>query len=121
MSAPDHRRTVQGSLASTGASTHDDLVEPGFGGIVFSDAAIESRFASQGNPKTKSQASAASSRQTLQSRTGYCAENRFSSSRLFSTRVHDQLRCRVDVEARDADRRHRGQAGWPAPDLPEQI
>ena len=60
-----------------------------FGRIVFSDAAIESRFASQRNPKTKSQASAASSRQTLQSRTGYCAENRFSFSRL--TVLHRRL------------------------------
>ena len=40
---------------------------------------------------------------------------------VLSTRVHDQLRCRVDAEARDADRRHRLRVGWPAPDLPEQI
>ena len=40
---------------------------------------------------------------------------------ILSARVHDQLRCRVDPEARDADRRNRVQAGWPAPDLPEQI
>src|SRR5713226_516205 len=40
---------------------------------------------------------------------------------ILSARVHDQLRCRVDAEARDADRRNRVQAGWPAPDLPEQI
>jgi hypothetical protein len=40
---------------------------------------------------------------------------------ILSTRVHHQLRCRVDAEARDTDRRHRLQAGWPAPDLPEQI
>ena len=40
---------------------------------------------------------------------------------ILSTRVHDQLRCRVDAEARDADRRNRLRAGWPAPDLPEQI
>jgi hypothetical protein len=40
---------------------------------------------------------------------------------ILSARVHDQLHCRVDVEARDADRRNRLQAGWPAPDLPEQI
>ena len=40
---------------------------------------------------------------------------------ILSTRVHDQLRCRVDAEARDADRRHRLRVGWPVPDLPEQI
>jgi hypothetical protein len=40
---------------------------------------------------------------------------------ILSTRVHHQLRCRVDAEARDADRRHRLRVGWPAPDLPEQI
>ena len=40
---------------------------------------------------------------------------------ILSRRVHDQLRCRVDAEARDADRRHRLRVGWPAPDLPEQI
>ena len=40
---------------------------------------------------------------------------------ILSTRVHHQLRCRVDAEARDADRRNRVRAGWPAPDLPEQI
>ena len=40
---------------------------------------------------------------------------------ILSTRVHDQLRCRVDAEARDADCRNRLRAGWPAPDLPEQI
>jgi hypothetical protein len=40
---------------------------------------------------------------------------------ILSTRAHDQLRCLVDAEARDADRRHRLRAGWPAPDLPEQI
>jgi hypothetical protein len=40
---------------------------------------------------------------------------------ILSTLVHDQLRCRVDAEARDADRRHRLRVGWPAPDLPEQI
>jgi hypothetical protein len=40
---------------------------------------------------------------------------------ILSARVHDQLHCRVDVEARDADRRNRLQAGWLAPDLPEQI
>src|ERR1700704_3512936 len=53
-----------------------------FGRIVFSDAAIESRFASQGNPKTKSQGSAASDRQTLQSKTCCCPENRFIFNRL---------------------------------------
>jgi hypothetical protein len=40
---------------------------------------------------------------------------------ILSTRIHHQLRCRVDAEARDADRRHRLSVGWPAPDLPEQI
>jgi hypothetical protein len=40
---------------------------------------------------------------------------------VLSTRVHDQLRCRVDAEARDADRRHRLRVGWSTPDLPEQI
>jgi hypothetical protein len=40
---------------------------------------------------------------------------------ILSTRVHDQLRCRVDAEARDADCGNRLRAGWPAPDLPEQI
>ena len=40
---------------------------------------------------------------------------------ILSARVYDQLRCRVDAEARDADRRNRLRAGWPAPDLPEQI
>ena len=40
---------------------------------------------------------------------------------ILSTRVRHQLRCRVDAEARDADRRHRLRAGWPVPDLPEQI
>ena len=40
---------------------------------------------------------------------------------ILSRRVHDQFRCRVDAEARDTDCRHRVQAGWPAPDLPEQI
>jgi hypothetical protein len=40
---------------------------------------------------------------------------------ILSTRVHDQLRCRVDAEARDADRSNRLRAGLPAPDLPEQI
>ena len=40
---------------------------------------------------------------------------------ILNTRVHDQLRCRVDAEARDADRINRLRAGWPAPDLPEQI
>ena len=40
---------------------------------------------------------------------------------ILSPRVHDQLRCRVDAEASDADRRHRLRVGWPAPDLPEQI
>ena len=40
---------------------------------------------------------------------------------VLSTRVHHQLRCRVDAEARDADCGNRLRAGWPAPDLPEQI
>jgi hypothetical protein len=40
---------------------------------------------------------------------------------ILSTRFHDQLRCRVDAEARDADCGNRLRAGWPAPDLPEQI
>jgi hypothetical protein len=40
---------------------------------------------------------------------------------ILSTRVHHQLRCRVDAEARDADRRNRVRAGWPVPALPEQI
>jgi hypothetical protein len=40
---------------------------------------------------------------------------------ILSARVHNQLRCRVDAEARDADRSNRLRAGWPAPDLPEQI
>jgi hypothetical protein len=40
---------------------------------------------------------------------------------VLSARVHDQLRCRVDAEARDADRSNRLHAGWPASDLPEQI
>ena len=40
---------------------------------------------------------------------------------ILSTRVHDRLRCRVDAEARDADRSNRLRAGWPGPDLPEQI
>jgi hypothetical protein len=40
---------------------------------------------------------------------------------ILGRRVHHQLRCRVDAEARDADRRHRLRVGWPAPDLPEQI
>src|SRR6202158_219745 len=53
-----------------------------FGRIVFSDAAIESRFAIQGNPKTKSQGSGASDRQTLQSKTCCCPENRFVFNRL---------------------------------------
>jgi len=40
---------------------------------------------------------------------------------ILSPQVHHQLRCRVDAEGRDADRRHRLRVGWPAPDLPEQI
>ncbi len=40
---------------------------------------------------------------------------------ILSTRVHDQLRCRVDAEARDADCGNRLRAGWPVPALPEQI
>jgi hypothetical protein len=40
---------------------------------------------------------------------------------ILSTGVHDRLLCRVDAEARDADRRNRVRAGWPAPALPEQI
>jgi hypothetical protein len=40
---------------------------------------------------------------------------------ILSTRLHHQLRCRVDAEARGADRRHRLRVGWPVPDLPEQI
>jgi hypothetical protein len=40
---------------------------------------------------------------------------------ILSARVHDQLRCRVDAEARDVDRRNRVRAAWPAPVLPEQI
>ena len=40
---------------------------------------------------------------------------------ILSPRVHDQLRCRVDAEARDADRSNRLRAGLPAPDLPDQI
>ena len=40
---------------------------------------------------------------------------------ILSTRLHHQLRCRVDAEARGADRSNRLRAGWPAPDLPEQI
>jgi hypothetical protein len=40
---------------------------------------------------------------------------------ILSTRVHDQFRCRVDAEARDADSGNRLRVGWPAPDLPEQI
>jgi hypothetical protein len=40
---------------------------------------------------------------------------------IWSTRVHDQLRCRVDAEARDADCKNRLRAGWPVPALPEQI
>jgi hypothetical protein len=40
---------------------------------------------------------------------------------ILSTRVHHQLRGRVDAEARDADRSNRLLAGWPVPDLPEQI
>jgi hypothetical protein len=40
---------------------------------------------------------------------------------ILSMRNHDQLRCRVDAEARDADFGNRLRAGWPAPDLPEQI
>jgi hypothetical protein len=40
---------------------------------------------------------------------------------ILSTRAHHQLRCRVDADARDVDRRNRVQAGWPVPDLPEQI
>jgi hypothetical protein len=40
---------------------------------------------------------------------------------ILSARVHDQLRCRVDAEARDTDRRSRVRAGWPVPALPEQI
>ena len=40
---------------------------------------------------------------------------------ILSTRLHRQLRCRVDAEARGADRSNRLRAGWPAPDLPEQI
>jgi hypothetical protein len=53
-----------------------------FGRILPSDAAIESQLAGRGNPKAKSQASAASSRQTLQAKTAYCAENRFVFNRL---------------------------------------
>jgi hypothetical protein len=40
---------------------------------------------------------------------------------ILSPRVHAQLRCRVDAEARDADCGNRLRAGWPAPDIPEQI
>ena len=40
---------------------------------------------------------------------------------VLSTRVHDQLRYRVDAEARDADWGNRLRAGWPVPALPEQI
>jgi hypothetical protein len=40
---------------------------------------------------------------------------------ILSTRVHDPLRCRVDAEARDANRRNRVRAGGPVPALPEQI
>jgi hypothetical protein len=40
---------------------------------------------------------------------------------IFSPRVHDQLRCRVDAEARDADCGNRPRGGWAAPDLTPQI
>jgi hypothetical protein len=40
---------------------------------------------------------------------------------ILSARVHDRLRCRVDVEARDADRKYRVRAGLPVPPLPDQI
>jgi hypothetical protein len=56
---------------------------------VFSDAAIESQLAGRGNPKAKSQGSAPSERQTLQSKTLYCTENRFLFNRLAV--VHGRL------------------------------
>src|SRR5437660_900585 len=40
---------------------------------------------------------------------------------ILSARAHEQLRCRVDAEARDADCGNRLRAGWPVPALPEQI
>jgi hypothetical protein len=56
---------------------------------VSSDAAIESQLARRGNPKAKSQGYAVFSRQTLQSKTGFCAENRFAFNRLAV--VHGRL------------------------------
>jgi hypothetical protein len=65
----------------------DYLVEPGpeqiafpdrlmlLGRIVSSNAAIESQLAGRRNRKPKTQDSGASDRQTLQSKTGRCAEN----------------------------------------------
>jgi hypothetical protein len=40
---------------------------------------------------------------------------------ILSARAHEQLRCRVNAEARDTDRKNRVRAGWSVPDLPEQI
>jgi hypothetical protein len=40
---------------------------------------------------------------------------------ILSARAHEQLRGRVDAQARDVDRRNRVRAGWHVPALPEQI
>jgi hypothetical protein len=56
---------------------------------VSSDAAIESQLVRRGNPKTKSQGYAVFGRQTLQSKTGHRAENRFAFNRLAV--VHGRL------------------------------
>jgi hypothetical protein len=37
------------------------------------------------------------------------------------TQIYDQLRARIDAEALNLDHGNRISAGWPAPDLPEQI
>jgi hypothetical protein len=64
---------------------------------VSSDAAIESQLVRRGNPKAKSQGYAVFGRQTLQSKTGFCAENRFAFNRLDV--VHGRLN-KSDYECR---------------------
>src|SRR5580692_10636915 len=73
-----------------------------FGRIVFSDAAIESQLAGRGNPKAKSQGSAPSERQTLQSKTLYCTQNRFLFNRLAV--VHGR-RTKAFLKSRDERKR----------------
>jgi hypothetical protein len=71
---------IWSSLARNRSASH--VASCFFGRIVSSNEAIEPQLAGRGNPKAKSQASGASDRQSLQSTTAYCAENRFLFNRL---------------------------------------